>query len=182
MKKGIFLSEKFMKTQSLIKSNLLTPEKILSFFRQLLIGVDFSKTNFKISFTFIIFSVHNSLKRSHSFLQTNSIFIDEKDNLKISDYWIKDLLDQNNFSPSDLKDTNSDGKLKDKKFILALLNKMIWGNEPVKDSSRQENWPDSLHKFIDKIKNNEIESIEDMMVCFYIILVIFLKKINFFLF
>ena len=167
MKKGVFLSEKFMKAQSLknlIKSKLLTPEKTLSFFRQLLIGVDFSTINLKIFIKKIIFAVHNGLKRSHSFLQTNSIFIDEKDNMKISDYWIKDLIDQNTFSLSDLEDTHSEGKLKDKKFILALLKKMLWGNEPIKDLNFNENWPNSLHKFIEKIKNNEIESIEDMMV------------------
>ena len=110
--------------------------------------------------------MHNTLKRPHGYLHTNSLLIDKNNCLKLSDYWMKDLCEYNLYTLTSLDNANSEGQLKDKNFTVSLLKKMLFGNEnkSVTNIAIYESWPEELHKFIEKITDNQINSIDDMMV------------------
>jgi len=120
----------------------------------------------KFNVFFFNFIVHKTLNRTHSLLKVRSVFVDEKNNLKIWDFWMKDLFDHDISTLTNLEDAELDSKHKDMNFAILLLRKMLLGNESIKESKLYEDWPESLQNLIEKITDNKMTTIEDFLVNF----------------
>lgn len=96
-----------------------------------------------------------------------SLFVDENDQLKISDYWINDLFEKNIFTLANLDSLEDENMIKDKNFAISFLKKMLLGKESVKETQIYQNFPENLQTFIEKITENKINSLEDFMVGFF---------------